>query len=99
MSVARKIILEPLANDILNFETPTATNYFFKCSDTHKTNQALHILLFGAGLEMVREYALIHPQRSVGGFLQWHSNRVFPLATFHGGRGAVSIDITHLLYS
>ena len=74
VSVARKIILEPLAKDILNFETPTATNYFFKCSDTHKTNQALHILLFGAGLEMVREYASIHPQRSVGGFLQWHPN-------------------------
>ena len=51
-SIARNILLEPLAQDVLNF----ALDYFFKCADTHKTNQFLEIFLYGTALEVVYEY-------------------------------------------
>ena len=77
VNVARKIISEPFAKDVLHFESPNAIKYFFKCSDTHKTSQALHILLFAVGLEMVREYALYHTDKSVAGFLEWEPSNTF----------------------
>ena len=37
LNIARDITMEPLAKDVLHFESPTAIQHFFKCSDTHKT--------------------------------------------------------------
>ena len=36
-NIARDITMEPLAEDVLHLESPTAIQHFFKCSDTHKT--------------------------------------------------------------
>ena len=53
LNIACNILLEPLAKDVLNFESPNALDYFFKCVDTHKINQSLEIFLYGTALEMV----------------------------------------------
>ena len=42
-NVARHILLEPLAKDVLNFDNPSSLEYFFSCADTHKTNQSLEV--------------------------------------------------------
>ena len=53
LNIACNILLEPLAKDVLNSESPNALDYFFKCVDTHKINQSLEIFLYGTALEMV----------------------------------------------
>ena len=55
-SIARNILLEPLPKYVLNFESPNVLDYFFKCADTHRTNQSLEIFLYGTDLQMVYEY-------------------------------------------
>ena len=55
LNIACNILLELLAKDNLNFESPNALDYFFKCADTHKTNQSLQTFLYGTTLEMIYE--------------------------------------------
>ena len=45
-NIACDIILEPLAKDVLNFDSPNALLYFFKCADGHKMNQSLNISIW-----------------------------------------------------
>ena len=52
-NIARNILLEPLGKDVLNFGSLNTLDYFFKCADTHKTNQSLEIFLYGMTLEMI----------------------------------------------
>ena len=70
-NIGRNILLEPLAKDVLNFESPNALDCFFKCADTHKANQSLEIFLYGTALEMVYEYVpqTDEEQPTVDGFL------------------------------
>ena len=72
-------MLEPLATDVLNFESPNALDYFFKCADTHKTNQSLEIFLYGTTLEMIYEYVAQtdEEQPTVDGFLKWNPNNTY----------------------
>ena len=79
-NIARDIILEPLAKEILNFDSPNTLLYFFKCSDTRKTNQSLEIFLYGIGLEMV--FTCItntSDEPTVEGFLEWNPNNMYHL--------------------
>ena len=79
-NITRDIILEPLAEEVLNFDSPNALLYFFKCADTHKTNQSLEIFLYGTALEMVFIYITnISDELTVEGFLEWNSNNMYHL--------------------
>ena len=55
-SVYKSIFLEELARDVLHFQTPNALNHFFRCSNTHKSYQALEVLLYGTTYEMLHSY-------------------------------------------
>ena len=70
-SIARNILLEPLPKYVLNFESLNVLDYFFKCADTHRTNQSFEIVLYGTALEMVYEYVAQtdEEQPTVDGFL------------------------------
>ena len=70
-NIGRNILLEPLAKEVLNFESPNALDCFFKSTDTHKANQSLEIFLYGTALEMVYEYVAQtdEEQPTVDGFL------------------------------
>ena len=56
-NVAKDVLLEGLAKDILHFESPSSVQYFFNCGDTHKSYQSLEIFCYGTALEMVYEYS------------------------------------------
>ena len=53
------IILEPLAEEVLNFESLKAYSFFVDAKDTHKTWQSLQVLLIWCSLELIREYTRI----------------------------------------
>ena len=55
-NIARDIIMEPLAKDVLQFESPTAIQHFFNYSDTNKTYQFLEIFFYGTALESIHTY-------------------------------------------
>ena len=77
-NIVRDIIMEPLATDVLHFESPTAIQHFFKCSDTHKTYQSLEIFFYGTALEMIHTYVNeCQDQSTVEGFLSWNPNNVY----------------------
>ena len=57
------IMLEPLGSAVLNFKTDKALQYFSNASDTHKSYQALQILLYGTGYEMIRNYLSLTDER------------------------------------
>ena len=77
-NIVRDIIMEPLATDVLHFESPTAIQHFFKCSDTHKTYQSLEIFFYGTALEMIHTYVNeCQDQPTVEGFLSWNPNNVY----------------------
>ena len=79
-NIARDLILEPLAKEVLNFDNPNALLYFFKCTDTHKTNQSLEIFLYGTALEMVFNYITnTSDEPTVEGFLEWNPNNTYHL--------------------
>ena len=40
-NIASNILLEPLSKDVLNFGSPNALDYSFKCAYADKTNQFL----------------------------------------------------------
>ena len=48
------IILEPLAKEVLNFESSKAYSFFVDAKDTHKTWQSLQVLLIGCSLELIQ---------------------------------------------
>ena len=76
--IARDIIMEPLAKDVLHFESPTAIQHFFKCSDTHKTYQSLEIFFYGTALEMIYTYVNeCQDQPTVEGFTSWNLNNTY----------------------
>ena len=78
--VMEDIILEPLGKEVLNFQSVKAYQFFIDAKDTHKSWQALQVLLFGTGLELARAYKEEdNPDEcTVLGFLQWQSNHVNP---------------------
>ena len=79
-NIACDIILEPLAKDVLNFDSPDALLYFFKCVDTHKTKQSLEKFLNGKALEMVFTYITnTSDEPTVEGFLEWNPNNMYHL--------------------
>jgi len=74
--VAEHIILEPLAREVLNFESPAAYQYFMKASDTHKTYQALEIFVKGTLLEMLKLYIRnIDETPNVIGFMKFEPSK------------------------
>ena len=78
-SIARNILLQPLPKYVLNFESSDVLDYFFKCADTHRTNQSLEIFLYGTDLQMVYEYVAQtdEEQSTVDGFLKWNPNKTY----------------------
>ena len=77
-SVCKSILLEELARDVLHFQTPNALNHFFRCSDTHKSYQALEVLLYGTTYEMLHSYVKqCDSEPSVEGFLSFNPNNTY----------------------
>ena len=77
-SVCRSVLLEELAKDVLHFQSPNALKYFFKCSDTHKTYQAMEVLLYGTTMEMAHSYVNeCESEPSVEGFFNWNPNNTY----------------------
>ena len=96
-NIACDIILEPLAKDVLNFDSPNALLYFFKCTDTHKTNQPLEIFLYSTALEMVFTYVSnTSDEPTVEGFLEWNSNNMYHLIRQLGFTYALAITVNKL---
>ena len=54
--VLELIILEPLFQNVLKFESSAAYAYFMKCPDTRKAYQALQVFVIGTALEMIQIY-------------------------------------------
>ena len=54
--IVDKIMLEPLGKEALNFNSPKACAYFSNAKDTHKSFQALQILLHGTAAEFCYQY-------------------------------------------
>ena len=52
--VLNDVLLDPLGRDVLGFKSPKANDYFIHAKDTHKSYQALLILLEGTACEMCR---------------------------------------------
>ena len=50
--VADQIVLEPLGKEVLGFVSDKAYQYFINAKDTHKTYDALRVLLEGTAMEM-----------------------------------------------
>ena len=77
-SVCKSIFLEELARDVLHFQTPNALNHFFRCSDTHKSYQALGILLYGTMYELLHSYVKqCDSEPSVEGFILFNPNNMY----------------------
>ena len=68
-----EIVLESLGKDVLNLQSPKAYQFLVAAKDTHKTWQAIQVLLFGTSGELIRVFkSEIYPnQGSVLEFLQW----------------------------
>ena len=77
-SVCKSIFLEELARDVLHFQMPNALNHFFRCSDTHKSYQALEVLLYGTTCDMLHSYVKqCDSEPSVEGFLSFNPNNTY----------------------
>ena len=80
MKVLENIIIEPLAKDVLHFESPKAFEYFMKCTDTHKTEQALHIFIMGTAMEMMQLYLCnSKPPYNVDNFMHFSPSNTYCL--------------------
>ena len=74
-----KILLEPLAKDVLHFNTQAGYQCFVDSKDTHKSWQAIQVLLIGTTLELIRQYKMTSPKvNSPMGFLEWISKNRNP---------------------
>ena len=77
-SVCKSIFLKELAQDVLHFQMPNTLNNFFRCSDTHKSYQALEVLLDGTMYEMPHSYVKqCDSEPSVERFLLFNPNNVY----------------------
>lgn len=70
-----EIMLEPLGKDVLNFISPNAYQFFINAKDTHKSWQAVQVLLLGTTLELIRQYKrdILPEKGSPFEFLEWLS--------------------------
>ena len=66
-----QIFLKFLAQDVLKFDTVKSYDYFIKCKDTHKSYQAIEIMLFGTIMELIRTYGASVEKPTPLGFLEW----------------------------
>ena len=69
--VLELIILEPLFQKVLKFESSAAYAYFMKCPDTHKAYQALQVFVIGTALEMIQIYLNNSTLKTVEGFFEF----------------------------
>ena len=77
-----EIFLKFLGQDVLKFDTLKFYSYFLKCKDTHKSYQAVEIMLFGTTTELVRTYGGQASNPSLMGFLEWGSGNKDPNIRF-----------------
>ena len=56
LRIANDVLLEPLGKNVLNFNSNKVYDYFVNAKDTHKSWQAIQVLLFETTLELLREY-------------------------------------------
>ena len=56
LRIANDVLLEPLGKKVLNFNSNKVYDYFVNAKDTHKSWQAIQVLLFETTLELLREY-------------------------------------------
>ena len=80
------VLIGPLGKEVLNFESPKAYQFFVEAKDTHKTWQAVQVLLFGTTLELTREYKIVTSadEGDPLGFLNWvssHENATIKLVS------------------
>ena len=50
--VCDQVFMEPLGKEVFKFESNKAYDYFINAKDTHKSFQAITVLLFGATAEL-----------------------------------------------
>ena len=76
LRIADDVLLEPLGKEVLNFNSNKAYDYFVNAKDTHKSWQAMQVLLFGTTLELLREYIREEgEQPSVLRFFEWQADQ------------------------
>ena len=76
LRIVDDILLEPLGKEVLNFNSDKAYYYFVNAKDTHKSWQAIQVLLFGTTLKLLREYIRVEgEQPSVLRFLEWQADQ------------------------
>ena len=76
LRIVDDILLEPLGKEVLNFNSNKAYDYFVNAKDTHKSRQAIQVLLFGTTLELLREDIRVEgEQPSVLRFLEWQADQ------------------------
>ena len=74
--ICDEIFLNVLGDDVLNFSSNTAYQYFRDAKDNHKAWQSFEVLLHGMVMEMMHVY-IKHvgiEDANAKGFLQWQSN-------------------------
>ena len=76
------ISLDALGREVLGFKSPNAYSYFIEAKDTHKSYQALLVLLEGTACEMCRLFLKDQNDfpKTAQGFLNWcseNSNETF----------------------
>ena len=54
--VCDQVFMEPLGKEVLKFESKKAYDYFINAKDTHKSFQAITVLLFGATAELCYKF-------------------------------------------
>ena len=76
-NIACGITLDPLAKDVLNFDSPNSLLYIFKSTHLCKTYHALEIFLYAVAFEKVFTHiSNTSDLPSVEGFLEWNPNNM-----------------------
>ena len=63
-------MIEPLAEEVLNFRSSKAYNFFINAKDTHKSWQSAQVILFSTTLKLLRVF-LAKNEPDVESFLNW----------------------------
>ena len=81
-AVARYVCFDVLGQDVLNFKTTKAWEYFIACKDNHKSWQSFEVFLHGTSLEFVNRYVAEDPNPTPVGFLHWAKQITSPTQRF-----------------
>ena len=65
--------MEPLGKEVLGFSSDKAYQFFISAKDTHKSYEAIRVILEGTAMEMCSLYTKDRDTVSAQGFLNWCS--------------------------